>query len=189
MADNFDETRDSMKHLVEEAKPILTKEFDEILLDHDMFLQNGGAGGHWATFYIKNLIFGVYKGVNTDNIKGGKQAKLCFKNMQEVDLMHIRLPYADCAAIYAVKKDWSGADLEGSLFIDSILNNCSFDKADLYATDFSRSEMRNCSFKGTSLVNADFEDCDLTGSDFRGAKIDQSTSFKNAILKNAKMDS
>jgi uncharacterized protein YjbI with pentapeptide repeats len=188
MADNFDETRDSMKNLVQEAKPVLNKEFDELLLEHDMFLQNGGAGGHWATFYIKNLIFGVYKGINTEDIKTGKQAKLCFKNLQEVNLAEIRLPYADCAAVYAIKKDWNGADLEGSLFIDSILNDCNFDQADLYATDFSRSQMRNCSFRGANLVNTDFEDCDLTGADFRGAKIDPSTSFKNAILKDAKMD-
>lgn len=188
MADNFDETRQSMKSLVEEAKPILTKEFEEILLNHDMFLQNGGAGGHWATFYIKNLIFGVYKGVNTDDIKEGKQAKLGFKNLQEVGLERIRLPYADCAAVFAIRKNWQNADLEGCLFIDSILNDCVFDQADLYAADFSRSEMRNCSFRGANLIKTDFEDCDLTGADFRGAKIDASTNFKNALLKNAKMD-
>ena len=188
MADNFEETRQSMKNLVEEAKPILGQEFEEILLDHDIFLQNGGAGGHWATFYIKNLIFGVYKGVNTDNIKGGKQAKLCFKSLQEISLEEIRLPYADCAAVYAIKKNWNNADLEGCLFIDSILNNSSFEQTDLYAADFSRSEMRHCSFKGANLSKTDFEDCDLTGADFRGAMIDATTSFKNAILTDAKLD-
>ncbi|MDX2303113.1 MAG: pentapeptide repeat-containing protein [Microscillaceae bacterium] len=183
--DNLECTRLAMKQMVLESQPISIEEFNKVLEAHDTFLLYGGAGGVWETFYIKNMIFGVYRGPNPAQ---GTQAKLGFHDLREIQLTGIVLPYADCSAILCLDKNWSRADLEGSLFIDSILNNCSFQDSDLYGADFSRSEMKHCNFRGANLLKTDFENCDLSGSDFRGAKIDQSTLFKNAILENVLMD-
>ena len=179
------ETYQAMQRLVkEESKRISVEEFETVLRDHDKFLQNGGAGGQWRTYYIKNLIYGVYAGPTS--VSEGKQAKLSFKKMAALDLRGIALPYADCASLHAPNQEWTAADLEGSLLIDSWLDNCSFESADLYAVDFSRSLMQNCNFRGASLIGVDFENCDLRGADFSEAQIDESTSFKNAMLENVK---
>lgn len=186
MAD-FVETRKAMEHMVQEdSKEISVKEFEQVLQEHEQFLQNGGGGGHWETLYITNLIFGVYQGINT-NVEG-KQAQLFFKKLTKVDLQNISLSYANCSAVYAPDKSWVYADLEGSLFIDSYLENCSFENADLQAVDFSRSKMQNCNFRNADLRGTDFENCDMTGADLRGATIDNKTSFKNAIMENVLRD-
>lgn len=185
MTTNFENTRKVMKEMVLQAKTISSDEFRKILVQHEKFMESGGAGGRWETFYIENLIFGAYRGASGSD---GKQAKLGFHNLQEIDLQGISLSYSDCAAIHCIEKSWENADLEGCLFIDSILNQCSFTQADLYAADFSRSELRNCNFQRASLIRTDFEDCDLSGSDFRGAQIDDSTLFKNAIMQDVLMD-
>jgi len=187
MAD-FTKTQKAVKNSVREAKLMTKDKFEEILKKHQEFLQAGGAGGYWETFYIKNLIFGTYKQDTNQNEVPDTQAKLSFHNLRDIDLEEIVLPYANCASINADSKNLQGADLEGSLFIDSIFNNSSFDEADLYAADFSRSEMRYCTFRGANLVKTDFENCDLTGADFRGATIDDSTLFKNAIMDNVLRD-
>jgi uncharacterized protein YjbI with pentapeptide repeats len=182
----FEETRQAMRELVLASDKLTQEEFEHTLLQHAKFLETGGAGGHWETFYIKNLIFGSYKGGQST---AGTQAKVNFRNLEGVDVLGLRLQYADCAGIRCENKSWAEADLEGSLFIDSVLNHCSFQYADLYATDFSRAAMQNCNFKGASLIETDFENCDLTGADFRGATINETTKFKGAILKDALFDS
>lgn len=176
-----------MRQLVLKARPIDQETFLELLARHDEFLATGGAGGHWQTFYLSNLIFGVYRndpGINP----GGKQMVLNFYDLSALSLQEISLAYANCAGILCQESNWDKADLEGSLFIDSILNNCSFAQADLYAADFSRSEMRACNFRGANCLHTDFENCDLTGSDFRGAKTNAHTSFKGAVLADCQFD-
>lgn len=184
---NFEETRQSMRQLVASSQKIDLNTFESILEQHQKFLSSGGAGGRWDTFYITNLIFGAYRNGLTAATEG-KQAKINFYDLNDLDLLGIRLQYADCAGIKAEHKSWAEADLEGSLFIDSILPYCDFRNADLYAADFSRSDMRNCDFRGASLIETDFENCDLSYADFRGAQIDQSTKFKGAILVGTKFD-
>jgi uncharacterized protein YjbI with pentapeptide repeats len=186
----FEETRQTMRELVLKANKITVAEFEEKIEQHNQFLNGGGAGGYWETFYIENLIFGTYLGISAivDQPLRDKQANLCFYDLNDIDLLGIRLQYANCAGVKAEAKSWNEADLEGSLFIDSVLPNCSFQYADLYAADFSRSDMRNCNFRGASLVQTDFENCDLSGCDFRGAQIDPTTKFKGAILRDAIFD-
>lgn len=185
---SFEETRQAMRQiLLEESKQISQEDFNAILQNHWIYIQSGGAGGYWETFYIDNLIFGSYRNPTHQEIEG-EQAKLNFRNLELVDLTAVKLAYADCAAIICTDKKWDNADLEGTLFIDSVLTNCSFQDADLNAADFSRSDLRNCKFGGANLIKTDFENCDLTGADFRGASIDDTTSFKNAVMTDVKMD-
>ncbi len=179
------ETRIAVRELVLKSTIFNADQFQEMMLEHQIYIQNGGAGGSWETFYIQNLIFGSYKG---PKINAGKQMKINFRNVQDLDLRSITLIYADCASLLGLEKNWENADLEGSLFIDSLLNGSSFKNADLCAADFSRSEMRGCNFQGANLIKTDFENCDLSNADFSNARIDKSTSFKNAILENAKFD-
>jgi uncharacterized protein YjbI with pentapeptide repeats len=181
----FEETRKAMKETVLNAENLSQEDFLDMLENHEKFLSSGGAGGRWETFYIDHLTFGVYKDAEGEQ---GKQAHLSFRDLSALHLEGISMPYGNCAAILCVGKNWEGSDLEGCLLIDSILNDCNFQNADLYAADFSRSEMRNCDFRGASLIKADFENCDLTGADFRGAQIDDSTSFKNAMMDNVLRD-
>jgi uncharacterized protein YjbI with pentapeptide repeats len=183
----FEETRQAMRDLVAKCKKISQSDFEHILAQHQKFLSSGGAGGKWETFYITNLIFGTYRNGLTSAVEG-KQAKINFYDLAEIELMGVRLQYADCAGIKAENKSWAESDLEGSLLIDSILPNCDFRHSDLFGADFSRSDMRNCDFRGASLIETDFENCDLSNADFRGAQIDQTTKFKGAILVGAKFD-
>jgi uncharacterized protein YjbI with pentapeptide repeats len=182
---SFETTRQNVYKLVQEAKPIDEKIFDEKCLQHLKFLEKGGAGGHWDTFYITDLIFGTYR--HEGDAPKDLQASFVFFNLSDMRLSGMRLPYSNCATIHCQAADWSHADLEGTLFIDSILNSCSFEYADLTSADFSRSEMKYCSFRGANLHNTDFENCDLTGADFEFAHIDETTKFKGANLTNAKM--
>lgn len=184
MAD-FQETRQKVRELVQGADKITPQEFQKKQQAHADFLQSGGAGGYWETFYIEGMIFGVYRGAGAGE---GEQMKVNFRDLSEIDLSNITLPYADLASSKAPNKNWENADLEGSLLIDSILDNCNFEGADLYAADFSRSSMRNANLRGASLIDTDFENCDLTGADLRGASIDETTKFKNAILDDVKRD-
>ncbi len=181
----FEETRQNVHKMVQQAKPITEKAFDEIMMNHLKFLEKGGAGGSWKTFYIDDLIFGSYQ--HEGEIATELQAVLAFHDLSQMRLSGIRLSYSNCATVSCQASDWSHADLEGALFIDSLLNSCSFEYADLTGADFSRSEMKYCSFRGANLRNTDFENCDLTGADFELAHIDETTMFKNAILTNAKM--
>ncbi|NJL13884.1 MAG: pentapeptide repeat-containing protein [Microscillaceae bacterium] len=184
---DFAQVRESMRQLVQMSRPIERETFEELLCQHDTFLATGGAGGHWQTFYLSNLIFGVYRN-DLDLSPAGKQMVLNFYDLSALSLHEISLAYANCAGLLCQGGNWERADLEGSLFIDSILNNCSFAQADLYAADFSRSEMKACDFRAANCCHTDFEDCDLTGSDFRGAKADALTSFKGAVLYDCQFD-
>lgn len=181
---NFEETLKEMNKLVLGSSEISKEQFEQILATHEQFLLNGGAGGRWETFYIKNLIFGVYQHQG----KTEQQAMLNFKNLKNMELENIKLPYANCSGVMCKDKSWAGSDLEGCLFVDSVLTNCSFENCDLSAADFSRSDMRNCNFKGAILNHTDFERCDLTGADFRGAKMISTALFKNTILAQTLMD-
>jgi uncharacterized protein YjbI with pentapeptide repeats len=181
----FEETRQSVYKLVQQAKTITEQDFLDICMNHLKFLEKGGAGGHWHTFYIKDLIFGSYQHDGDANTE--LQGAFAFRDLGEMRLSGIRLAYANCATVLCQACDLSHADLEGALFIDSILNSCSFEYADLTSADFSRSEMKYCSFRGANLHNTDFENCDLTGADLEFAHIDETTKFKGANLTNAKM--
>lgn len=181
----FAQTRQNVHSLVQQSKTITEQEFTDICLNHLKFLEKGGAGGSWQTFYITDLLFGSYQHEGDANIE--LQGNFAFRDLSDMRLSGIRLSYANCATILCQANDLSHADLEGALFIDSVLNSCSFEYADLTSADFSRSEMKYCSFRGANLHNTDFEDCDLTGADLEFAHIDETTKFKGANLSNAKM--
>lgn len=177
------ETIAEMKRQVRENSKSLTQsEFQKMIDLHLLFLQNGGAGGRWETLYVKNLIFGLYQGVDGKD-KNGTQAKLSFKNLEQLSLQNLQMIYADFSGVLAENQNWKNSDLEGCLFTDSILNGSSFVNSDLQAVDFTRSEMKNCDFREADLSGVDFENCDLTGSDFRKIIKNEKTSFLNAITK------
>jgi len=181
----FEQTRANVYALVQKATTIDTQKFEEKCLHHLKFIEMGGAGGHWEAFYINDLTYGKY--VHRGDANQDYQANFVLQDLSQMQLGGIRLSYANCATILCQAADWSHADLEGALFIDGVLNSCSFEYADLCAADFSRSQMKYCSFRGANLRNTDFENCDLTGADLEFAHIDETTKFKGAILVNAKM--
>ncbi|HAI76165.1 MAG TPA: hypothetical protein DCM08_07935 [Microscillaceae bacterium] len=178
---SFDETRAAMIQLVKNASEISADEFWDKHAQHQQFLLQGGAGGRWNTYYIKDLIFGVYD-LNLDKAIAELQLQLSFKDLRQLDLRRISMMYANCSGVLASGQNFSEANLEGSLFTDSMLNQVIFRKANLQGADFSRSEMSGCDLREACLWHTDFENCDLTGTDLRGAQMNEHTSFKNAIL-------
>lgn len=178
---SFDETRAAMIQLVKNASEISAEEFWDKHAQHQQFLLQGGAGGRWNTYYIKDLIFGVYD-LNLDKAIAELQMQLSFKDLRQLDLRGVSLMYANCSGALASGQNFSEANLEGTLFTDSMLNQTIFRQANLQGVDFSRSEMRSADLRDACLWYTDFENCDLTGADLRGAQTNELTSFKNAIL-------
>lgn len=186
----------SFKERTKQAKGnfLLLSDFITTIENHKKFLESGKEGGKWEILSLtEDLILAIYinplpSNQPKPNANPKDQAILCLYDLEKLELKNINLNYANCAQVYAEKKDWSYSNLEGSLFVDSILNECVFKNTNLNGVDFSRSDMINCDFKGASLKHADFENCNLTGANFKGCIIDDETSFRNAILENAIFD-
>ena len=73
-------------------------------------------------------------------------------------------------------RDFSGADLSGARFDDSILRganlrDASFARASLVETDLSRADLRGVSFRDAFLNGANFNRARLAGADFTGAEL------------------
>lgn len=154
-------------------------EMNQIIAEHQAFLDSGGIGGEWQIIAIKGQALGVYKGKKYDK---GKQAILDMRKLdQSLELSELQLPYSSWCGVYAKFQDFSDADLTGSIITDANLEKAIFADANLENVDFSRSNLKNASFVNANLSGADFENCNLTGADFRGAILNGSQ-FKGAIL-------
>lgn len=170
--------------LAEGSSPISSKEWQEILEDHQQFLETGGSGGNWETYLTDGgLVFGVYLGATG---KEGEQAHLEHKNLEGQNLRNLQLPYANLLGVLCKNQDLSGANLSYCLLTDSVFDNTNFEGANLDGADFSRSSLRNCNFRKAILKKVDFENCDLSGSDFTGASLEGSR-FPGAKLENVKV--
>jgi len=162
------EARDNygmMKIMRESATQISSDEWKTTLADHAAFIAGGGGGGKWQTVNIgegpAGLVMGVYLGAKSEQ---GKQASVSQKNLEGLDLKGVELPYANVVGVKCCKKDFEGANLEGSLFTDSDFTGTSFKNANLSKADFSRSVMVDCDFTGSNVTGTDFENVDLTGA-------------------------
>ena len=169
-----------MQQIAANNPPLTNTELENIISQHHLFLQSGGAGGRWKTLSVSGFIFAIYTGVEAT---AGEQAVFEKKNIsKKLDLQEVLLPFSNFCAVHCINQDFSEADLSHSLMTDAMLNYTIFADANLSNVDFSRASLRNVSFMNTNLRGADFENCDLTGADFRGAILDGSR-FPGAILK------
>lgn len=170
--------------LREASSPMNLEKFNEIIKEHNKFLNSGGAGGHWQTFITGGIILGVYLDAKGSE---GDQAKLSHENLEKLNLEGIVLTYADISGVLCRNQNLKGADLTGSLLTDSDFSGTNFEEANLTNADFSRSKMIGCNFRNANFTGTDLENVDLSDSDLRGA-IFEGTSFKNTIMNNVMKD-
>jgi len=78
-------------------------------------------------------------------------------------------------------KDFSGAMLRNSCFLECEFRGCSFLKADLSESVFSKSRFLGCRLDGAVLAKGDFTGCDFSGCSFIGANL-ADTDLCGAIL-------
>ena len=86
------------------------------------------------------------------------------------------------------------AKLKSSHFFGGQVQQCIFDEANLLQACFQGSDLTGSSFRGANLKNANLKNTNLVGCDFRGAildgaelaaaRIDKSTDFRGASLRN-----
>lgn len=154
-----------MKVMRESATKISPKQWEATLKDHAAFLAGGGGGGKWQTMSVGEgpggLVLGVYLGPKSEL---GKQAAVSQSNLEDLDLKRVELPYANILGVKCCKRDFEGANLEGSLFTDSDFTGTSFKNANVSKADFSRSVMVDCDFTGANVTGTDFENVDLTNA-------------------------
>ncbi len=152
------------------AKSLQQEDVFQMMEQHHLFLQSGGAGGQWKTFHINGLVFGVYM---TKKGTKGEQASFEYKKLGSgLDLQEIQLPFASFCGANIKHQDFSDADLSYCLFTDANLEGTVFTGAELQETDFSRANLKGASFVNAHLKNTDFENCNLKNADFTGAIID-----------------
>ena len=169
---------EAIERLAKAVPPMSQGEWNEILGQHEAFLESGGRGGTWQTLNVSGLPLCMYL-----HAKGseGKQAIFRLQNLSQIEDEEASAPFADFSGCYASGIKLNGATLEGSIFIDSILDDACFDGAMLTDADFSGARLHRASFRNANLSGADFEHTDCTGADFSGAKLD-GASFKGAKL-------
>ncbi len=169
----------------EKQAPITQEEFNEMLKEHEKFIDSGGAGGKWKTWVVKGVVFGQYLG--SEGLDG-KQITLSYNNLEKIKLENISLTYADLVGVFCRGLNFKKINLTGSLCVDSDFTGSNFDGANLTRCDFSRSKMQGCNLKNANLTDTDLEDVDLTGTDLTGAIVTSGTSLKGTVFKNAVKD-
>ncbi|MHA1301654.1 MAG: hypothetical protein ACTSO9_19715, partial [Candidatus Helarchaeota archaeon] len=104
-----------MIKLRESSEPMNQEEFDNLLNEHQKFINSGGAGGKWETFVTGNdletgVIIGVYIGAEGSE---GEQLMLNHKNLEKLNLENISLPYANLVGILWRNQNLKNIDLTG----------------------------------------------------------------------------
>ena len=161
--------------------PILNSStITNIIQQHLLFLQNGGAGGQWKTIHIKGIVIALYFG---DEIKIGKQANFELKQIPKtIDLQNVILSFSNFCSSLINGVNFKNADLSYSVLTDVEGKKVNFSGTQLAYTDFTRANLEGANFKNANLIGADFENCNLTGANFKGANLRQAR-FPGAVLK------
>lgn len=162
-------------------QPLSEAQWAEIVAEHQLFLRTGGSGGRWKVLALRGISVGMYLGA--EGQQQGKQAILDMRRLpNEWDLQEIQLPYSSWCGAYTRLQDFSGSNLEGSLWADALAEKTIFADCNLQNADFSRANLRQASFMNANLRGVDFENADLSDADFRGAYL-EGARFAGAKLK------
>lgn len=146
--------------------------------DHQIFLDNGGAGGSFRRTLRKEYPVNYY---SKKSIKG-KQFEIWMRWLDaSVSFEGCTLVSANftCSILHQCK--FNHAVLDESVFSDTQMNLCQLEHASFKNVDFSNADLTGSSFRGSDLSFANFENSNLTGVDFRGAIIHQA-SFRSATI-------
>lgn len=170
-----------IEDLASSGSPLSDDAWTQLLGQHELFLESGGAGGSWQSLSAAGLPLCIYQGATGPE---GEQLVVRLKNIAGKSAATRSLEFADLSGAYAAELDLSGARISGAIAIDSIFDGANFEGAVLKSVDFSGARLKGANFRNADLTGADFECCDLTGADFTGATLDGSR-FPGAILEDA----
>ncbi len=169
-----------MHQMSKTSEPITDNQLEQMLNEHQMFIESGGRGGKWQTFEVAGLTLAVYTGATAAK---GEQASFANSNLSLLQFSGLSLECCDFVNVLYENGSFRNSNLNNSIFIDSVLLHIDFSGADLTGCDFSRALMMNCQFDNSNLSSCDFENCNLSNSIFTGAKTIGSR-FPGAILEN-----
>lgn len=159
---------DLMREMAANSDPIEQDEWNKVLAQHQVFLENKPKDGHWQVLDVSGLSLGIYQGKKPEQ---GTQLELRFTNFTGMSLQNQNLGYANLVGSWGKNIDFKGVNLQNALLVDSYLPNANFEGVILTDADFSRSDLTNANFRNALIKNTDFENCNLTGADFTGAQI------------------
>jgi hypothetical protein len=173
---------DMVGDLAESAEPMTPEEWSNTLDQHARFLESGGTGGRWELLSVSGLPLCIYQGAEG---RRGEQAVLRLENIAGLDASSAWLSWADLSGAYARGINLCGANLIGSVMIDSWFEAADFTSAKMRDVDLSGARLAGASFRDADLRGADFEAADCSGADFRGADLDGAR-FPGAVLDDVK---
>jgi uncharacterized protein YjbI with pentapeptide repeats len=166
------------------------KKLEEIVLKHEMWLQNE-EGGARAVLADADLTRAVLWGANLQkaNFQG---ANLQEANFQGANLEKVRLEAADLRGASLWGATLRGAGLEGARLQEATFQNANLERvnlarADLRGVDFEGARLQGATLYGAELFDANFENANLAGVDFRGANL-EGTNLRDADLTAIKYD-
>ena len=168
-----------IRNLADNAETLSPAEWSTIVEEHARFLESGGTGGRWELLSVSGLPLCIYQGAQG---RRGEQAVLRLKGIAGLDASGAWLSWADLSGCYGQGVDLSGADLTGSVMIDSWFEQANFEASRMTDVDLSGARLTGANFRDADLSGADFEATDCTGADFRGANL-EGARFPGAVLE------
>ena len=133
---------------------ISTKQLEEILFEHRLWLASNGDKGKRA-----NLQWVDLQGVDLQGVD------LREAYLQGVDLQGAYLQRADLRDAYLQEAGLQGADLR-----ETVLRGADLQGVDLQGVDLQGVDLRGVDLRGADLRGADLRGADLRGADLRGVK-------------------
>lgn len=114
-------------------------------------------------------------------------------NLQCVDLSHMNLSSIDIRGAklnnaILENTNFNNTILQGAVMTKAKLLGANLQGANLIYVDFTGADLRGANMRNTKLSNAVFRDADLRGADLTDAKIDNTTNFMQANMKNIIVD-
>ena len=82
--------------------------------------------------------------------------------------------------------DWTGKDLKGVAFQQSVLRNCNFRGVNLFSASFFDADLAGSKFNDANMKLVNLEMADLSNADLRGADLTQAY-MAGAVIKDLKL--
>jgi len=153
-------------------------EFEQIITDHQIFLETYSGTGKWNSFNVsEDTHMATLQGECTYN-----QANVSHRDISDFDFTGVNLRCSNLVGTFGACISFESADLRESIATDSFFEGTWFRDAQLAGSDFSRAVLRECSFINADLRDINFEGADLRDADFTGANTE------GAVFTSCKMD-
>lgn len=119
--------------------------------------------------------------------------KADLNSLQEVDLSYMNLSSIDIRGAklnnsVLERAKFKNTILQGAVLKEAKLLGANLQGANLIYVDFTEADLRGVNMRNVNLYNANLTCADLRGADLTDAKIDYSTNFMDANMKNIIVD-